>query len=107
MARNVIESEIRTSKMADQSEMARNAIQSDLSDIQNGRRKKIILYRYEIARIAIESEFQKSKMADRSDMARNAVESEFLTSKMAAGSHFVKHFPKKLKLRIDMKWPEM
>ena len=32
MARNAIESEFRTSKMADQSEMARNAI-------QNGRRK--------------------------------------------------------------------
>ena len=29
MARNSIESEFRTSKMADQSEMARNAIQSD------------------------------------------------------------------------------
>ena len=29
MARNAIESEFRTSKMADQSEMARNAIQSD------------------------------------------------------------------------------
>ena len=29
MARNAIESEFRTSKMADQSEMARDAIQSD------------------------------------------------------------------------------
>ena len=29
MARNVIESEFRTSKMADRSEMARNAIESD------------------------------------------------------------------------------
>ena len=29
MARNVIQSEFRTSKMADRSEMARNAIESD------------------------------------------------------------------------------
>ena len=39
-------------------------------------------------------------------MARNAIESEFWTSKMADGSHFVK-ISKKLKLRIDIKWPEM
>ena len=60
-----------------------------------------------MARIAIESEFRKSKMADRSEMARNAIESEFRTSKMAAGSHFVKKIPKKLKLHIDLKWPEI
>ena len=66
-----------------------------------------ILYRSEMARIAIESEFRKSKMADRSEMARNAIKSEFRTSKMAAGSHFVKNFPKKIKLHIDLKWPEM
>ena len=78
------------------------------SDIQNGRRKrKKNLYRYEMARIAIESEFWKSKMAHRSEMARNAIESEFRTSKMADGSHFVKNFSQKLKLRIDLKWPEM
>ena len=46
-------------------------------------------------------------MADRSEMARNAIESEFRTSKMADGSHFVKNFQKKIKLRIDVKWPEM
>ena len=81
MARNAIQSEFRTSKMADQSEMARNAI---------------------------ESEFRKSKMADRSEMARNAIESEFRTSKMAASSHFVKKIQKKkLKLLIDLKWSEM
>ena len=39
-------------------------------------------------------------------MARNAIESEFRTSKMADGSHFVK-ISKQLKLRIDLKWPEM
>ena len=64
------------------------------SDIQNGRRKKLILYQSEMARIAIESEFRKSQMADRSEMARNVMESEFRTSKMAAGSHFVKNFQK-------------
>ena len=45
-------------------------------------------------------------MADRSEMTRNAIESEFQTSKVADGSHFVKHLKKK-KLRIDLKWPEM
>ena len=40
-------------------------------------------------------------------MARNAIESEFRTSKMAAGSHFVKKIPKKIKLHIDLKWIEM
>ena len=40
-------------------------------------------------------------------MARNAIESEFGTSKMADVSHFVKNFKNFLKLRIDLKWPEM
>ena len=53
------------------------------------------------------SHFLKSKMADRSDMARNVIQSEFRTSKMTESSHFVKKFPKKIKLRIDLKWPEM
>ena len=39
-------------------------------------------------------------------MARNANESEFQTSKMTDGSHFVK-ISKTIKLRIDLKWPEM
>ena len=39
-------------------------------------------------------------------MARNAIESEFRTPKMADGSHFIK-ISKTLKLRIDLKWPEM
>ena len=37
-------------------------------------------------------------------MARNVIENDFRSSKMAAGSHFVK---KKSKLRIDLKWREM
>ena len=63
MARNAIESEFRTSKMADQSEMAINTIQSDFRTSIMAAEKKI-LYRSEMARIAIESEFRKSKMAD-------------------------------------------
>ena len=35
-------------------------------------------------------------------MARNAIKSDFWSSKMGAGSHFVKK-----KLRIDLKWREM
>ena len=66
-----------------------------------------ILYQTEMARIAIKSEFRKSKMANRSEMARNTIKSEFRTSKMTDGSHFVKNFQTKLKLRIDLKWPEM
>ena len=46
-------------------------------------------------------------VAYRSEMARIAIESEFRTSKMAAGSHFVKNVQTKLKLHIDLKWPEM
>ena len=40
-------------------------------------------------------------------MVRNAIEHEFGTSKMADGSHFVKKNPNKIKLHIDLKWPEM
>ena len=46
-------------------------------------------------------------MADQPEMARNVIESEFWTSKMAAGSHFVKKKSKKKKLHIDLKWSEM
>ena len=88
LAKNAIESEFRTSNMADRSEMARNAIESDFRTSKMAAEK--ILYRSEMARIAIESEFQTSKMADRSEMARNAIKSDFRTSKMSAGGHFVK-----------------
>ena len=72
--------------------MARNAIESEFRTSKMGDQS-------EMARIAIKSEFRNSKMADRSEMGR--------TSKMAAGSHFVKKFQKKIKLRIDLNWPEM
>ena len=39
-------------------------------------------------------------------MARNATKSKFRTSKMVDAAILSK-FPKKLKLRIDLKWPEM
>ena len=108
MAKNAIESEFRTSNMADQSEMARNAIESDFrTSKMAAERNNKILYRSEMARIAIESEFQTSKMADRSEMTRNAIKSDFRTSKMSAGGHFVKKNQKQIKLRIDLKWPEM
>ena len=55
MARNAIESEFRTSKMADRSEMARNAIESDFR-ISKMAAKNKNLYRSEMAKIAIESE---------------------------------------------------
>ena len=77
MARNAIKSEFRTSKMADQSEMARHPKWPP---------KKINLYRSEMARIAIESEFRKSRMADRSEMARNVIQSEFLCSRPEVAS---------------------
>ena len=40
-------------------------------------------------------------------MARNVIESDFRSSKMAAGSHFVKKVKKIKKLGIDLKWREM
>ena len=60
-------------------------------------------------------------MADRSEMARNAIESDFGTYKMAAekkilyrsemakmsSGHFVKNKKNKIKIHMDLKWPEM
>ena len=59
MAKNAIESEFRTSNMADRSEMAR--MQSKVIFAEKNNK---ILYRSDMARIAIESEYQTSKMAD-------------------------------------------
>ena len=71
--------------------------------------KKIkVAYQSEMARNAIESEFRtsnmgaaghfvknsKNKFACRSDMVRNSIKSEFRTSKISAGGHFVKNFNK-------------
>ena len=57
------------------------------SVIQNGRRQP----------------FCEKKVAYWTEMARNSIKSDFRSSKMAAGRHFVK----KSKLRIDLKWREM
>ena len=83
MARNAIESEFRTSKMADQSEM----------------RSKVIFRHPKWP--------PEKKNLHRSEMARIAIKSYLRTSKMAAGGQFVKHLKKIIKLRIDLKWPEM
>ena len=75
--------------MADRSEMARNAIESDFRTSKMAAKKKAV-WIWNGSEIAIESEFQTSKMADRSEMARNAIESDFRTSKMFTGGHFEK-----------------
>ena len=92
MARNAIESEFRTSKMADGSHFAKIYKQNKnsvliyndqkydrkwISDIQNGRRQPFY-------------QNSQKKVAYRSEMARNAIESEFRTSKMSTGGHFIK-----------------
>ena len=71
MAGNPIESELRTSKMADGSYHVKNFTHNHFVKIK----KKI-------------------KVAYRCEMARNAIESEFQTSKMVAGDHFVTFFKK-------------
>ena len=133
---NAMKSYFRTSKMADghpkwptailskikkknsyQYEMARNALESEYSGIQNGRRrlfcyffKKRVPYRYEMVRNAIERDFRTSKIAAsghfvnkihkiklwyRSEMVWNAIKSDFWTYKMAAGGHLKKNIYKK------------
>ena len=73
--------------------MARNAIKSYLRPFcQKFKKINKVPYGSEMARNVIESEFRTSEMADQSEMARNAIQSDF---------------QKKLKLRIDLKLPEM
>ena len=81
MARNVIQSEFRTSKMTDGSHFV-NKIQ------------KKVVYRSEMAKNEIESDFQTSKMAT----GRHLV-------KKINRQPFCKQIKKKL--CIDLKWPEM
>ena len=77
LARNAIESEFWTSKMADRSEMARN----------HEMQLKVILGHTKWPTVAILSKF-KNKVPYRSEMARNVIKSDFWTSKMAASGHF-------------------
>ena len=80
-----------------------------------------VTYQSEMARNAIESEFRtsklgagghfglklhKKKVAYQSEMARNVIESDFRTSKMAVGGHFAKNYKKSLRsvwIRNDQK----
>ena len=115
------------------SEMARNAIQSDFqtSKMATGKQKFCIDLKWPELKLHIDlkcpemrsnvnfghpkwptpailsKNFKKNKFPYRSEMVRNAIESEIWRSKMADGSHFVKNFQKKIKLRIDLKWSEM
>ena len=100
MARNVIESDFRSSKMAAGSHFVKKSCvliwndekcdQKWFSLIQNGRWQPFC---------------EEKKVVYWSEMTRNAIKSDFRSSKMAAGSHFVTK--KKSKLLIDMKWWEM
>ena len=89
MARNAFESDFRSSKMAAGSHFVKKKNQSCVliwngekcdrkrfSVIQNGRRQPFCE--------------KKIKIAYWSKMSRNAIKSDFRSSKMAAGSHFVK-----------------
>ena len=106
MARNAIESYLRTSKMAVQRPFC-----------QKFKKLNKVPYGSEMARNAIESELRTSKMAYQSEMARNAIQSDFQTSKMAAGKKnlyrsemariAIKSEFRKSKWPIDLKWPEM
>ena len=80
MARNAIESDFRTSKMAAGGHLVKKKNQDP--------------YASEMARNAIKSEFRTSKMADRSEMARNAIKSDLWNPKWP---------PKKNKFCIDLK----
>ena len=70
--------------------MARNAIESDFRTSKMATEKQKVPYRFEMARNAIESEFRTSKMADRSEMARNAIESDFRISKISKKKIYIK-----------------
>ena len=52
-------------------------------------------------------QFLKSKMADRSEMARNAIQSEFFGHPKLPKAAILSKISKKIKLCIDLKWPEM
>ena len=105
--------------MADRSEMARNAIESEFRTcIQNGLTKlklridmkwsemrlKVKFRHPKWPTSAILSKISKKLVAYRCEMDRNEIESDFRTSKMVTGSHFVQNLKK---ICIYLKWPEM
>ena len=108
MARNAIKSEFRTSKMADSSHFVKK-IKKKLKfriDRKWPEMRSKVNFGHPIWSTAvILSKISQKKVAYRSEMAKNAIESEFRTSKMGAGSHFVKKILKKI--CIDIKWSEM
>ena len=110
MARNSIESEFRTSKMADRSHYVKNFKQFKFA------------YRSEMARNAIKIEFPPSKMADGNHFVKNfqkKIELHIdlkwpeIQSKVNFGhpkwptQPSCQKFQKLLKLRIDLKWLEI
>ena len=117
----------KTKKVAYWSEMARNAIESDFRSSKMAAvaifGKKRVAHWSEMVKNAIESDFRSSKMATWdhfenvvqknkkiaywSEMARNGIKSDFRSSKMAAGGHFVKTSLWKQKFSIYVKWREM
>ena len=114
MSRNAIESEFRTPKMADRTEMARNVIENDFRTSKMAAEKinhidlkwpemhsKVIFGHPKWPTVTILS---KLKVPYRSEMARNAIESDFRTSKMTASGHFEKKIHKNKKCGIDLKW---
>ena len=77
--------------------MAKKAIESDF---RSSKMAQVGLPKWPPAAI-LKNKIKNIKAAYWSEMARNAIKSDFQSSKMAAGSHFVK------KKRIDLKWREM
>ena len=97
MARNVIESDFRTSKMAAGSHFVKYKNKKFRIDLKWPEMwSKVNLGHPKWPTAVILSNISKNiKVAYRSEMARNAIESEFRTSKMGAGGHFIKKFKKK------------
>ena len=99
MARNVIESDFRSSKMAAGSILWKKKSKLCIDLKWREMWSKVIFGHPKWPPAAI----LWKKKAYWSENARNAIESDFRQSKMAARSHFVK----KKKLRIDLKWREI
>ena len=109
IARNAIESEFRTSKMADSSHFVKifqKQIKLRIDLKLQEMRSKVNFGHPKWPTSAILSKISKKKSQICIDLkkARNVIQSEFPTSKMADGSHFVKNFNNKIKLRIYLKW---
>ena len=101
MARNAIESDFRSSKMAASSHFVNKILTKKLHIDLKWReiRSKVIFGHPKWLPAAILwNEYNKIKVAYWSEMARNAIKSDFRSSKMAAGSHFLN------KIKINKNW---